>query len=241
MGDDYSTLQVFVGREPFSKSRQLLKQTIITFLETRDFINVLDKEHIHNRVIAIGPADSSDWIAVYDSISYLDEGSEFELLYSFEDFVYLTKAISEQFNPAVKIIMDDSCSVGFELFVGGNSIDRYRDSPGIGWLVHVGEWTEEQRRENAGKPEVWVENLQLEPGAVERLKRVWLQRDVKTRTSPNSLKILDDTAEILGCNKYYCSTGYNIGADGVPFNYKVPFSYWGFDEFEELYFFKKAV
>jgi hypothetical protein len=236
MGDDYVTAQVFVGRGTSSKPRYLLKQTVIDFLETQGFVIAPGKEHEHNRVIAIGPTDKSPWIALYDSIGDLDEDREFDLLLSFEDFVALVKGVSKQFNPAVIIQMNDSCSVSFELFAGGRSVDKFQDSPVIGWLVHVGEWTEEQRQEKAGKPDVWVENFQLNHDAGERLRDAWPQRDPQKRKSTNSSRILDDTAEIVGWNKYYCSTGYNVCPDGIPYNYKVPFSYWGFDKFEELYF-----
>jgi hypothetical protein len=240
VGDDYSTLQVFTGEISPVEARQILIETVNECLKRDGFVEVSSIEQRHNRIIAIGPAEKRPWLALYDSVSAPDDESEFELLYSYRYFTELIKCISVQFGPAVRVVMDDSCSISFELFVDGQVIDRYQDAPTIGWLIKKADWTREEREANAGRPEAWVRYLGLEATVADELREAWPRN--KKEAYVSSTTIRNDTARLLGWNKYFCMTGYNIGADGIPFLYKVPFSSWDVDpdDFEELYFWKDA-
>ena len=241
MGDDYSTLQVYTGQTSLKTARQRLIHTIVAIMESQNFFQVPTKDQIHNRVIAVGPAEERPWFAVYDSISFPDEESEFELLHSFSDFKFLAQALSNQFGPAVTIEMDDSCALKLELYIGGKRADVYADSPTIGTIIQKGTWTEAQHRLFGGHPEIWAKYLNLSIEKQNDLRRAWPigKGDVYI----GSTQILSDTAEILGWNRYFCMTGYNIGAEGIPFSYRVPFPYWDLDpnDFDELYFLQNEV
>jgi hypothetical protein len=188
-----------------------------------------------NRVVVVGPTENSPWLTVYDSACSYDDHHRFKLLFSFPASTELARAISSKYGPCVIINMDDSCSVAFELFVDGRIIDRYQDNPTIGHLVKAGKWSEAERKVNAGHPEVWVEYLGLKDEMANTLKQVW-KNDGYRVSSPTILK---NTAKVLGWNEHLCRTGYNIGADGIPYPYQVITSnYAGYseNEFTELYF-----
>ena len=238
MGDDYSTMQVYVGQSPPAAARQTVIDTIVALLKEHGFVYVPERTHFHNRVVAVGPAENTPWLAVYDSISDPDDVSEFELLCSFPDFVALANGLSQHAFPTAIIQMDDSYAVTLELLVAGESVDKYADSPGFGWLLHHGEWPEEERKKFAGHPEIWAHHLGLSEETMIALREAWPLS--KKEDYISSTQILDNTAVCLGWNPAFCATGYNIGADGIPYPYDVPLSAWGLDptEFTELYFSK---
>ena len=234
MGDDFSTLQVY-RRSTAVARRESLISVVRESLGESNFIEVLSKDEFHNRVVVVGPTENAPWLTVYDSACSYDNHNKFKLLFSFPAFMQLVKAISIRFGPSVVINMDDSCSLGFELFVDGQLVDRYQDNPTIGHLVQVGKWSEAERKANAGHPELWVKYLGLENGLTGTLRQVWTTDGYRV-SSPTILK---NTAKVLGWNEHLCRTGYNIGADGVPYPYHVITSnYAGYPdhEFKELYF-----
>jgi hypothetical protein len=234
MGDDFSTLQVYTGSLNVT-SRDNLISVVRECLSTSNFIEVLSKDEFHNRVVVVGPTENSPWLTVYDSACSYDNYNKFKLLFSYPAFTELVKAISVKFGPSVKIDMDDSCSVAFELFVDGKLVDRYQDNPTIGHLFTVGKWSDAERKANAGHPKLWVKYLRLENRITSTLGQVWMTHDY----SVSSPMILKNTARVLGWNEHLCRTGYNIGADGVPYPYQVITSnYAGYsdDDFLELYF-----
>ena len=237
MGDDFFSLQVYTGQSPSAEIRKKLIRVVKESLTASNFVEIPGKEQLHNRIIAIGPEENTPWLAVYDSITYPDDSSQFELLVSVSEFVKLAKAISVDVGPSVIIHMDDSCSVGFELFVAGQLVDKYQDNPTIGWLVRRGKWSETERKVHAGQPEVWIKNLGLKDDDAAVLRQAW-PTDGQGVSSPTILK---NTAKILGWNEHLCRTGYNIGADGIPHPYQViasNYAGYGDNDFEELYFFR---
>ncbi len=244
MGDDYATLQVYVGQVSPFEARQTLLRVVIELLTTRGFIHVPSEAHFPNRVIAVGPAENRPWLAVYDSMSgpYYgstdepDEENDRALLFSFTDYVELVKGISRQFGPSVIIQMDDSCAVSFELFVGGQVVDEYADSPTLGCALYMGGWTEEQRKKKAGQPEIWGKHLGLAAEAVAELRQRWPLD--KKKNGDCSTGILDSTAKILDWNENLCSTGYFLGGDiSTSLKYKYFLSRWFHpDDFIEIYF-----
>jgi len=234
MGDDFSTLQVYTGSATVAR-RDSLISVVKEALSASGFIEVPSKDEFHNRVVVIGPTEKSSWLTIYDSACSFDNHSKFKLLFSFPAFTELVKAISTEFGPAVIINMDDSCSVAFQLFVDGQLIDHYQDNPTIGHLVTVGKWNEAERLASVGHPEKWVEHLDLQDSTVDSLRRIWEMRGYST-SSPSILK---RTAELFGWNEHLCRTGYNIGADGIPYPYQmITSNYAGYadSEFRELYF-----
>jgi hypothetical protein len=131
--------------------------------------------------------------------------------------------------------MDDSCSLALELFVNGHLVDRYQDHPTIGHLVRAGNWSDAARKANAGHPQTWVQYFGLDDDLTDALRQAWITDGYKV-SSPT---ILNNPARVLGWNEHLCRTGYNIGADGVPYPYQVIASnYAGYseDDFSELYF-----
>ena len=231
MGDDFSTLQVYTSL-PSVERRDALISAVKEALSANNFSEVPSKDEFHNRVVVVGPKESTPWLTVYDSACSLDNHSKFKLLFSFPAFTELVKSISMMFGPSVIINMDDSCSVAFELFVNGELIDHYQDNPTIGHLVTIGKWSEAERTRNAGHPETWAGHLGFEDGTADSLEQVW-------GSGGSSPSILKRTAKLLGWNEHLCRTGYNIGADGVPYPYQVITSnYAGYNDnvFKELYF-----
>jgi hypothetical protein len=234
MGDDFSTLQVYTGSSTVAR-RESLVSVVRESLIASNFIEVLSKDEFHNRVVVIGPTENTPWLTVYDSACSYDDHNKFKLLFSFPAFAELVKAISIKFGPSVIINMDDSCSVALELFVAGELVDRYQDNPTIGHLVKVGKWSDVERQANAGHPEIWVRHLELNDEMTDTLRQVWTTEGYKV-SSPTILK---NTAKFLGWNEHLCRTGYNIGADGVPYPYQmITSNYAGYtdNEFTELYF-----
>lgn len=243
MGDDYTTLQVYVGQAPPFEARQTLLHVVTELLETRGFTHVPSEAHFRNRVIAVGPAENRPWLAVYDSMSspYYgptdgpDEENDGALLFSFTDHVELVKGISHQFGPSVIIQMDDSCAVSFELFVDGQIIDEYADSPTLGRALYMGGWTEEQRKKKAGQPEIWGKHLGLAAEAVAELRQRWPLD--KKKAGDCSTSILNSTAKILDWNKKLCRTGYFLGGDiptALKYKYFL-FPWFHPDDFKEIY------
>ena len=231
MGDDFSTLQIYTGSSSVAR-RDSLISIIKETLTSSNFVEVLSKDEFHNRVVIVGPTESTPWLTVYDSVCSHDNHNKFKLLFSFPAFTELVEAISATFGPSVAINMDDSCSVSFELFVDGKLLDHYQDNPTIGYLVTVGKWGEIERTENAGHPEIWAKHLGLENSTVDSLRQVW-------DSGGSSPSVLKRTAKLLGWNEHLCRTGYNVGADGVPYPYKmITSNYAGYDDsaFKELYF-----
>jgi hypothetical protein len=234
MGDDFSTLQVYTGASTIERREHLIS-VVRESLSASNFMEVLSKDEFHNRIVVVGPTENTPWLTIYDSACSYDEHNKFKLLFSFPAFTELVKAISIRFGPSVVINMDDSCSVALELFVAGELVDRYQDNPTIGHLVQVGNWSDAERRANAGHPEIWVKYLGLIVEMANTLRRVWTT-DGYSISSPTVLK---NTAKLLGWNEHLCRTGYTIGADGVPYPYQIITSnYAGYPDnvFTELYF-----
>jgi hypothetical protein len=234
MGDDFSTLQVFAGSSSVA-SRENLISVVRESLSASGFLEIFTKDEFHNRVVVIGPTENTPWLTVYDSSCSYDNNNRFKLLFSFSAFTEFVKAISANFGPSVIISMDDSCSVAFELFVDGQSVDRYQDNPTIGHLVKAGKWSEAERKINAGHPEIWVKHLGLEDEMANTLRRAWTTDGYRV----SSPMILKNTAKVLGWNEHLCRTGYNIGADGISYPYQmITSNYAGYpeNEFTELYF-----
>ena len=233
MGDDYFTMQVYAGQHPSTQRREHLIQVVQEALKSSNFAEKSNIDQPHNRIIVIGPLDSTPWLSVFDSITYEAEG-DFPLLVSPSEFWELAKAVSTGFGPAVIIHMDDSCSIAFRLFVDGQLVDEYQDKPTIGWAVSRGNWSEAERKAYVGHPEIWISSLGLQDESlIPSLRQAWPTD--KTKTS--STTILADTAKILGWNGHLCSTGFSIGADGIPYPYQaITSSYFTQAQFLELYF-----
>lgn len=235
MGDDFSTLQVYTGLPTTVASRENLIRVVRESVTTSNFIEIQNKDELHDRVIVIGPAEHTPWLAVYDSVCCYDDNNEFKLLFSYSEFVGLAEAISNKYGPSVIINMDDSCSVAFQLFVGGHLVDKYQDNPTIGHLVKAGKWSETEHKVNGGQPEIWIKHLGLKNEMTATLRKTW-SFDGKGVSSPT---ILENTAKLLGWNEHLCRTGYNISADGIPYPYQmITSNYSGYpdSEFTELYF-----
>jgi hypothetical protein len=100
MGDDYTTLQVYVGQASPFEARRALVRVVTESLAARGFVPVPSEAHFRNRVIAIGPVESRPWLAVYDSMgSYYyaptdeaDEENDRALLFSYCDHCYTVKS-----------------------------------------------------------------------------------------------------------------------------------------------------
>jgi hypothetical protein len=225
MGDDYSNLQVYISTGNDTIARNQVIGVAVEILQQVGYIEV-DQADKHDRVIVVCPPSRTLWLTLYDSAAYWTED---DLIHSVEEAENFGRLLSDRIGPIIQLEVSDSALVQLKLFAQGKLIDQYADS------LSFSSWKDDAEKQAwRGKEEVWASLFNLDLSAQEKLRSTWDLRD--DNWSMARMDILSQTAELIGWNWRFASTGYTWGMDGIPISYIHSLSIEDQNAHTELYF-----
>src|SRR5215208_6221286 len=127
MGSFFTNVQVYVGDRPAHDLRSAIIGAMQRLVRDDGFVEVDPDDATAERMLLIGPADATRWIAVYDSATEGQDQTQLDALAA------ALSTVSE--GAAVGVLIHDSDVLELRLWHSGARLDSYSSSPDYYGLV----------------------------------------------------------------------------------------------------------